>query len=102
MKFRTNPSFDRDYKRLTPENRRAFRRVLPAFSAACDTYATQPGSTWPAALRTRPMTGTAGIWEMTWSFASPDGRATFEFVTVDGELWCQWRRIGDHDVFTNP
>jgi hypothetical protein len=40
--------------------------------------------------------------EMTWSFASPDGRATFELVTVDGELRCRWRRIGDHDVFKRP
>jgi hypothetical protein len=36
---------------------------------------------------------------MTWSFASPDGRATFELVTVDGELRCRWRRLGGHEVF---
>jgi hypothetical protein len=46
--------------------------------------------------------GAAGVLEMTWSFASPDGRATFELVTVDGELRCRWRRVGDHDVFKNP
>lgn len=40
--------------------------------------------------------------EMTWSFASPDGRATFEFLTVDGELCVRWRRVGDHDAFKNP
>ncbi|WP_268968313.1 hypothetical protein [Tomitella gaofuii] len=40
--------------------------------------------------------------EMTWSFASPDGRATFELVTVDGELRCRWRRVGDHGEFTRP
>jgi hypothetical protein len=39
---------------------------------------------------------------MTWSFASPDGRATFEFVTIGGQLHCRWRRIGDHGVFRNP
>ena len=41
---------------------------------------------------------------MTWSFASPDGRGTFELVTIDGELrvrW-RWRRIGDHGVFREP
>jgi hypothetical protein len=39
---------------------------------------------------------------MTWSFAGPDGRATFESVTVDDELRCRWRRIGDHPVFDSP
>jgi hypothetical protein len=39
---------------------------------------------------------------MTWSFAGPDGRATLEFVTVDGELLCRWRRAGDHDAFKRP
>jgi hypothetical protein len=29
-------------------------------------------------------------------------RATFEFVTVDGELRVRWRRVGDHDVFKKP
>jgi hypothetical protein len=46
--------------------------------------------------------GAPGILEMTWSFASPDGRATFELVTVAGELRCRWRRVGDHDVFKSP
>ena len=39
---------------------------------------------------------------MTWSFASPDGRATFEIVTVDGEQRIRWRRVGGHEVFRNP
>jgi hypothetical protein len=25
-------------------------------------------------------------WEMTWSFNGPDGRATFEWIAIDGEL----------------
>ncbi len=39
---------------------------------------------------------------MSWSFNGPDGRCTFEFVLDDGELHCQWRRIGDHSIFTGP
>lgn len=40
--------------------------------------------------------------EMTWSFASPDGQATFQFVS-EGDAWvCVWRRIGDHGVFGRP
>jgi hypothetical protein len=43
-----------------------------------------------------------GVWELTWSFSGPDGRATFEFVTIDGELGILWRRIGDHRIFMRP
>jgi hypothetical protein len=39
---------------------------------------------------------------LTWSFSGPDGRATFEFVTIDGELGILWRRIGDHRIFMRP
>ncbi len=102
MKFETTPSFDTDYRRLKPEHQRAFRDVVPAFVVACDQYAATPGYRWPAALRVSPMRGTSGIWEMTWSFASPDGRATFELVQVEGEVRCRWRRIGDHGVFRTP
>ena len=39
---------------------------------------------------------------MTWSFAEPDGRATFEFVEIEGELAIRWRRIGTHEIFGRP
>jgi hypothetical protein len=38
---------------------------------------------------------------MTWSFAGPDGRDTFEFILDQGVLYCQWRRIGDHSIYVN-
>jgi hypothetical protein len=102
VKFETTPSFDTDYRRLKKEHQRAFRAVVPAFSAACDEYAITPGYRWPASLRVSPLRGTPGIWEMTWSFASPDGRATFEFVRHGEGAVCRWRRIGDHGVFRDP
>ena len=43
-----------------------------------------------------------GVWEMTWSFAGPDGRATFEWATSDGEPVVRWRRIGGHEIFGQP
>lgn len=65
-----------------------------------------PGTTAPegrpASLRIKAVRSAVGVREMTWSFASPDGRATFEFVTVDGKLRVRWRRVGDHDAFKNP
>jgi hypothetical protein len=48
------------------------------------------------------MTSAPGIWELTWSFASPDGRATFEFVNREGEVRVLWRRIGDHSIYRKP
>jgi hypothetical protein len=45
---------------------------------------------------------TTGVWEMTWSFTGPDGRATFEWVEVGGEPAIQWRRIGGHEIFGRP
>lgn len=107
MKFETTPAFDDDWKRLKPEFRAAFRDLIVArFSPACDAWAAAAtaggGFIWPRGLRTHPMKGRPGVWEMTWSFASPDGRATFEFVRRDDEWLCRWRRVGDHGVYLNP
>lgn len=103
MKFQRTPAFDTDFKRLKPEHQAAFREVvLSSFAPACDAFAAHPAGGWPAALRVKSMRGAPGIYEMTWSFSSPDGRATFELVTIDGELYCRWRRVGDHKVYRNP
>jgi hypothetical protein len=103
MKFETTPAFDADYRRLKPEHRVTFRRVLRTkFIPACDALAADPSAAWPRSLRVKSVQGAPGILEMTWSFTSPDGRATFELVTVDGELRCRWRRLGGHEVFRAP
>ena len=103
MRFETGPRFNSDYAALPVEHRRLFRDLVPAFSAACDGYAADPGGfRWPARLRVRRLVGAPRVWELTWSFASPDGRATFEFVTDGGGLLVRWRRIGTHRVFTEP
>jgi hypothetical protein len=103
VKFETTPAFDGDYRRLRREHRESFRLVnREKFAADCDAYAEHRERPWPSRLRVKPVRGARGVLEMTWSFASPDGRATFELVTVSGELRCRWRRIGDHSVFTDP
>lgn len=103
MKFQRTPAFDSDYRSLKPEHQRTFRDVVrKKFGPACDAFALDPSRKWPASLRVKSVTGATGVLELTWSFASPDGRATFELVTVDGELLCRWRRVGDHDVFKQP
>jgi hypothetical protein len=103
VKFETTPSFDGDYRRLKREHAVTFKTVVrEKFAPACDALAKDPTTPWPASLGVKSVGSAPGILEMTWSFASPDGRATFELVTVASELRCRWRRVGDHDVFKQP
>jgi len=103
MKFETTPAFDADYRRLKKEHQAAFRAVLKdKFIPACAALTAEPASTWPRSLRVKNVRGAPGVLEMTWSFASPDSRATFELISVDGDLRCRWRRVGDHSVFKDP
>lgn len=103
MKFETTPAFDADFRRLKPEHAAQFKKIVrEKFVSACDAYAADPATPWPASLRVKSVRSAPGVLEMTWSFASPDGRATFELVTVEGELRVRWRRVGDHDVFSSP
>jgi hypothetical protein len=103
VKFETTPAFDADCRRLKAEHAAEFKKVVrDKFVPACDAFAADPATPWPASLRIKAIGSATGVREMTWSVASPDGRATFEFVTVDGELRVRWRRVGDHDVFKSP
>lgn len=81
------------------EHAEEFRKVVrEKFTPACDAVAKDPTTARPAALWVKPVRSAPGIVEMTWSFAGPDRRATFELVMID-ELCCRWRRVGEHDVF---
>lgn len=102
MKFEVTDSFRADRKRLSRTDRRLVARALTIFVAACDRYAADPTVAWPASLRVKGVEGAPGVLEMTWSFAGPDGRATFEWIQIDGELAVRWRRIGDHRIFKQP
>ena len=103
MKFERTPAFDADWVRLSADERARFRAVvIERFHPACERRAVDPSSPWPRSLRVRDVEGATGILEMTWSFAGPDGRATFEWVVRDGEARIRWRRIGGHEVFRRP
>lgn len=107
MRYRTTDSFAADFKRLKAEHKATFKKVVrEKFAPACDRWAAAQAQrrafVWPKSLRVDEMTGAAGVMEMTWSFASPDGRATFHFVFEDGDWVCVWRRVGDHGVYDAP
>jgi hypothetical protein len=103
LKFAATSRFDADLRRLAAADRAAFVDAARSFSRACDAYIdSKGGARWPAGLRVKPLRSVPGVWEMTWSFSGPDGRATWEWVTTpDGPL-VRWRRIGDHSIFEAP
>ena len=103
MKFQVARSFEGDWRRLSEAERDRFRRVVREdFHPACERRRVDPAAPWPRRLRVRSVEGAPGIWEMTWSFSGPDGRATFESIEFDGEPAIRWRRIGGHAIFGEP
>ena len=103
MKFERTSRFDSDFAALPREHQEQFRSLIPDFHTATEAFVASGGKGgWPKRLRVHPMTSAPGIWELTWSFASPDGRATFEFVNREDEVRVLWRRIGDHSIYRRP
>ena len=103
MKFTSAPAFQGDWARLSDSERVAFRTVVLAeFHPACVRRLTDPSAAWPAKLRVRRVENAPGIWEMTWSYSGPDGRATFEWIQIGGEPGIRWRGVGGHAIFGEP
>nr|WP_237694410.1 hypothetical protein [Streptomyces sp. SID2563] len=85
--------------RLTPEQRRRFRRAVAAFVE--DLRAGR----FRAGLRVKRVQRARGVYELTWSMGSgPAGRATFEYGPARHPCTPHviWRRIGTHDILTGP
>jgi len=108
VRFERTDPFKADYQRLPEEEREMFRKAAQAFNAACDRFIeTKDPSSWPANLRVKPVASAPGVFEMTWSFSGPDGRATWQWTTVidaDGLSVpaVRWRRLGSHRIFRKP
>ena len=102
MKYAVLAAFKADYKRLSPSEQVLFKSALRVFIEARDRYAVDPSSAWPASLRVKGVENAPGVLEMTWSFSGPDGRATFAWIQVEGELAVRWRRVSGHGIFKKP
>jgi hypothetical protein len=102
VKFELTRSFLGDRDRLSNDERRLVHEALPRFVAACERYAADPGTRWPESLRVKDVEGAPGVLEVTFNFAGPDLRATFEWTRVDGALAVRWRRIGGHAILKEP
>jgi len=97
-----------DFRRLSESEKRLFTRAVREFNAAADRFIeTKDQSSWPSSLRIKQVSSAPGVFEMTWSYSGPDGRATWEWTTVTDEVGTKnpavrWRRIGGHNVFQGP
>jgi len=90
--------FERDWRRLTGQQRDAFRKLVQeAFVPDVDT----PDRPFRPGLRVKGVTAHPGVFEMTWA---PDGRAAFSYgeERVPGKAHVICRRIGAHAIFTPP
>ena len=103
MRWETTPAFDADLRRLAPDELKRFRQVVrDEFVPAAERRGADPTARWPKKLRVRAVAGARGIWELTWSFAGPDGRATFEWIVIEDDPAIRWRRVGGHEIFREP
>ncbi|MDR0837692.1 MAG: hypothetical protein LBM94_05755 [Propionibacteriaceae bacterium] len=104
MRYLRLDTFLADWNRLPDIERAAVRAWLgDEFLPAVAAYEADPaGYRWPKHLRFERLGGVDGVCAITWSFAGPDGRATFHFDTFDGEPRLVWRRIGHHDIYRRP
>ncbi|MGH9062575.1 MAG: hypothetical protein ACRDZQ_08025 [Acidimicrobiales bacterium] len=89
--FEATERFWREYHRLSPERRGAFRRTVERFVADL-----QQGS-FRAGLRVKGIAGMPGCFEMTWE---ADGRAIFTYgpEVRPGETHVVWLAVGSHAV----
>jgi hypothetical protein len=102
VKFELTEPFLGDRDRLTADERRIVARALPRFVEACERVAIDPAAKWPDSLRVKDVEGAPGIFEVTFSFAGPSIRATFEWTRIDGARAVRWRRIGGHEIVREP
>jgi len=102
VKFRKAGSFDNDWARLSGQHKALALAAVPAFNAACEEKVKDPGTPWPNGLRVHGVKGYSGVFAMTWCYEQPDGRATFEWIGIDGARGILWRRIGDHGIYQDP
>lgn len=103
MKYRTLDSFRRDLARLPLLHQQMFMKALREhFLPAIDAGSFTGVPPWPTRLRVHRLSN-SDVYTITWSFSSPDGRATFHLDKNDsGEPLLVWRRIGDHGIYREP
>src|SRR5438034_10323383 len=106
--YGTWPRFDNDYRRLRPWQRKLFLAARDEFTRALLRWEAQgcrpSPPPCPDALQVQDVKGHPGVWELTWE--KSNGRATWEFgdprPQYPGKAHIVWRRIGGHEIFSDP
>lgn len=99
MRYQTTAAFDRALGKLPREHRQLFitavrNQLLPALADG----AHRGEVPWPVRLRIHKIDQ---AYSLTWSFASPDGRALFVIgPDAEGEPTLTWLAIGYHDIYS--
>jgi hypothetical protein len=97
VKYVRTAGFLKDLRRLPEEHRKLFvQAVHELLRPALDAGAHAGAAPWPRALRIHRI---GASYSMTWSFASPDGRALFRLAEVNEETVVVWLRIGNHSIY---
>ena len=97
MKYVRTPGFDIDLRRLPAEHCKMFVLAVHTYlRPALDAGAHRGEVPWPRTLRIHRI---GANYSMTWSFASPDGRALFRLADVKGEPVVVWLRVGNHSIY---
>ena len=107
LRFQVTASALADYHSLSHNQRELFKTAVGKFNDGADRFvSTGHPSSWPKALRVKSVARAPGVFEMTWSLAGPDRRATWEWasVSIEGKSHpaVRWRRIGDHRILFDP
>jgi len=98
VKYRTTATFDGGFTKLPREHRSLFLAAVTDFlRPALEAGAHRGEAPWPRRLRIHKI---ADAYSLTWSFASPDGRALFIIErAADGQPMLTWLAVGYHDIY---
>jgi hypothetical protein len=98
VRYQTTAGFDAALAKLPSEHRKMFIGTIRAYLMPALAAGAHRGETrWPKRLRVHKIDE---VHSLTWSFASPDGRALFT-ISPDrnGEPLLTWLAIGYHDIY---
>ena len=89
-----NERFDREYFKLSAEQKLAFKRAVGEFVADLPTRSFRPS------LRIKGVAGRPGVYELTWA---RDGRALWRYGSGPNlhDVHIEWLRIGTHEIFND-